>query len=158
MHAHRVAAEREERAMAERQDAAIAPDEIEGDGEDRVAKILAEQLDQVGRQVKRRIGRRGQGHERHHDRRGDEDRDEREAERVQSRAHASTARPRSANSPLGRLWMKRMMKIRSTIWPWTAPISGSSSLLASPIRRAPNAVPHRLPTPPNTTTMKLSII
>ena len=29
----------------------------------------------------------------------------------------ATARPRSAKSPLGRLWMNRMMKTRSTIWP-----------------------------------------
>ena len=57
IHAHRIAAEREERAVAERQDAAIAPDEIERDGEDRVAEILAEKLHQIGRDVEGRIRR-----------------------------------------------------------------------------------------------------
>ena len=51
IHAHRIAAEGEERAVAERQNAAIAPDQIERDGEDRVAEIFAEQLHQIGRQV-----------------------------------------------------------------------------------------------------------
>ena len=44
VHAHRVAAEREERAVAQAQDAGVAPDEIERDREQRVAEVLAEQL------------------------------------------------------------------------------------------------------------------
>ncbi len=73
IHAHRVATEREEGAVAERQDAAIAPDEIERDGEDRVAKVLAEQLHQIGRDVERRIGGRRQRQDRHRDRGGGEE-------------------------------------------------------------------------------------
>ena len=103
IHAHRIAAEREERAMAERQNAAIAPDQIERDGEDRVTKIFAEQLHQIRRQVEGRIGRHAERQHRHQDRRDDKDRDEDDPELVEAGAHASTARPRRAKSPLGRL-------------------------------------------------------
>ncbi len=49
IHAHGVAAEREESAMAERQDAGIAPDQVDGERQQRVAEIFAEQRDQIGR-------------------------------------------------------------------------------------------------------------
>ena len=65
-----------------------------------------------------------------------------------------TARPLSANKPRGRFWMNRMMKTRTAILPSTAPAKGSRNLLAMPSVKAPTSVPHRLPTPPNTTTMK----
>ena len=51
VHAHRVAAEREERAVAEREDAAIAPDQVDREREQRVADIFAPQRDQIGRHV-----------------------------------------------------------------------------------------------------------
>ena len=44
-------------------------------------------------------------------------------------AHASTARPLSANMPRGRFWMNRMMKTSSTILPSTAPISRLEDLV-----------------------------
>ena len=47
VHAHRVAAEREEEAVPERQDAGVAPDQIHGERDDRVAHDLADQRDQV---------------------------------------------------------------------------------------------------------------
>src|ERR1700751_1177710 len=72
--------------------------------------------------------------------------------------HASTARPLSANMPRGRFWMNRMMSTRMAILPSTAPATGSRNLLAMPSRNEPTSVPHRLPTPPNTTTMKLSMM
>ena len=68
-------------------------------------------------------------------------------------AHASTARPLSANSPRGRFWMNRMISTRMAILPRTAPATGSRNLLAMPSVKAPTSVPQRLPTPPNTTTM-----
>ena len=90
--------------MAKRQNAAIAPDQIERDGEDRVAEIFAEQLHQIRRQIEAensadtpsdstgtrmaatmRIATKA------------------EAKLVEPRAHASTARPRRAKSPRGRL-------------------------------------------------------
>src|SRR6516164_10859080 len=74
------------------------------------------------------------------------------------RGHASTARPLSANMPRGRFWMNRMMSTRIAILPSTAPATGSRNLLAMPSVKAPTRVPQRLPTPPNTTTMKLSTI
>ena len=43
VHAHRVAAEREERRVAEAEDAAVAPDEIDGQREHRVAQVLADE-------------------------------------------------------------------------------------------------------------------
>ena len=47
VHAHGIAAEREEGAVAEREDAAIAPDEIERDGENGEAGVFAEQGEDV---------------------------------------------------------------------------------------------------------------
>src|SRR3974377_450736 len=70
------------------------------------------------------------------------------------RRHASTARPLSANMPRGRFWMNRMISTRIAILPSTAPAYGSRNLLAMPSTKEPTNVPHRLPTPPNTTTMK----
>ncbi len=43
VHAHRIAAEREEGAVAEREDAAIAPHEVERDREQRVGEIFPHQ-------------------------------------------------------------------------------------------------------------------
>src|SRR5271169_4296701 len=103
--------------MAKRQNAAIAPDQIERNGEDRVTEVFAEQLHQIRRKVEGRIGRHAKRQHRHQDRRDDKDRDKDQAKLVKPGAHASTARPRRAKSPLGRLWMKRIMKIKSTIWP-----------------------------------------
>ncbi len=57
VHAHGVAAEREERAVAERQDADIAPDQIDRERQQAVADIFAEQRDQIGRDVEGRAGR-----------------------------------------------------------------------------------------------------
>ncbi len=54
VHAHGIAAEREERAVPERKNAAIAPHQIERDGEDGVAEIFAEQRHDVGRHMQRR--------------------------------------------------------------------------------------------------------
>src|SRR6201999_2430468 len=71
--------------------------------------------------------------------------------------HASTARPLRANSPRGRFWMNRMMNTRMAILPSTAPAKGSRNLLAMPSVNAATSVPHRLPTPPNTTTRKESM-
>jgi len=52
--------------------------------------------------------------------------------------------------------MKRMMSTRIRIFASTAPAQGSSTLLATPSDRPPISVPHRFPTPPNTTTMNES--
>src|SRR5947209_2925518 len=161
IHAHRVAAEREESAVTERENAAITPDEIECDGEQREAEILTEQRDEIGRHVERRARRGRQCEHRHEDR----DRDKQEygdagapVDENEERAHASTALPLSANRPRGRFWIKRMMKTRSAILPSTAPANGSRNLLATPSVIAATSVPQRLPTPPNTTTMKLSMM
>ncbi len=53
IHAHGIAAEREEGAVAERENAAIAPDEIERQRQQRIAEILAEQRHEIGRDVQR---------------------------------------------------------------------------------------------------------
>ena len=69
--------------MAERQDAAIAPDEVERDGEDGVAEIFAEQLHQIGRDVERGRWRRRQRQDGHEDRRQRQEGDEDEADPVE---------------------------------------------------------------------------
>jgi len=65
IHAHRVAAERKESAVPERQDAAIAPDEIEGERQDRVGEVFAEQHHRAGADMEKRVRRHqqiGDGH------------------------------------------------------------------------------------------------
>ncbi len=47
VHAHRVAAEREERAVAERENAAIAPDQVDRERQQRVADVFAAQRHEV---------------------------------------------------------------------------------------------------------------
>src|SRR5205085_5113378 len=102
--------------------------------------------------------------ERRHDDRDNREQDQEDdgdaVERADQRRgdHASTARPLRANRPRGRLWMNRMMRTRMRILPSTAPAYGSRNLLAMPSENAPTSVPHRLPTPPNTTTMKESMM
>ena len=60
IHAHRVAAEREERAVAERENAAIAPDQIDRERQNGVAGIFSEQRHQIGRHLKQRARRQQQ--------------------------------------------------------------------------------------------------
>ena len=57
IHAHGVAAERKEGRVPEAQNAAVSPDQIHGQRQQRIAEILADQREPVGRDVKRR--RRG---------------------------------------------------------------------------------------------------
>src|SRR5262249_16138428 len=163
VHAHGVAAEREERAVAEREDAAIAPDQVDRKRQQGVAYVLAEQRYEICRHVKGRRRRQQQVERRHQDgerREHDEERDRAAIERArdESRDHASTARPLRAKRPRGRFWMNRMISTRMAILPSTAPANGSRNLLAMPSESAPTSVPHRFPTPPNTTTMKLSMM
>jgi hypothetical protein len=47
VHAHRVAAEREEGGVAEAEDAAVAPDGVDGERQHGVAEVLAEQRQDV---------------------------------------------------------------------------------------------------------------
>src|SRR6266487_5699525 len=107
-----------------------------------------------------RRGRKVEIGERHQDRNGPEQQQEQESTAIEraGERHASTARPLRANRPRGRFWMNRMMSTRIAILPSTAPANGSRNLLAMPSVKAPTSVPHRFPTPPNTTTMKLSMM
>ena len=57
VHAHAVAAQREEGGVAEREDAAEAPDEIDGERQRGEAEVLADQLQHPGRHVERAAGR-----------------------------------------------------------------------------------------------------
>src|SRR6185312_5900142 len=157
-----VTAEREERAVAQRENADVTPDQVDRKRQNGVADVLAEQRDEVGRHVQRRGLRKRQIEQRHQHRECAEraEKDHRAAVEPadQRRHHASTARPLSANNPRGRFWMNRMMKTRIAILPSTAPAKGSRNLLAMPRVKAPTSVPHRFPTPPNTTTRKLSMM
>src|SRR6516162_10599046 len=149
--------------MAEREDAAIAPDQVDCERKDGIADIFAPQRHQIGRHLECRsrgqqqIGERNQDAARcDHKHEGGRTAIERTREHV--RHHASTARPFSANRPRGRFWMNRMMSTRIAILPSTAPATGSRNLLAMPSVKAPTRVPQRFPTPPNTTTMKESMM
>src|SRR5205085_3435536 len=146
-----------------------SPDQIDGEGEDRVADIFAKQRHQISRHVKDRVRREHQIEEWDQDREGREHREEDHRAAVEDaqqrrhhaskrRHHVSTARPLSANSPRGRFWMNRMMNTRIAILASTAPANGSRNLLATPSVKAATRVPQRLPTPPNTTTRNESMM
>ena len=94
VHAHRIAAEREERAVAERENAAIAPDEIERQGQERVAQVFADQRENVGRHVEGRSGRYRERQDRDHDRGPDHQREEHEAPPVEVRVAQHLRPPR----------------------------------------------------------------
>src|SRR5262249_43333760 len=105
MHAHRVAAERKKRAVTERENAAIAPDEIDRKSEQCIAQELARQSHDISRYVKRCPF--GNGEIKH----GKNDADCRKPDEQERRpamaeqetsAHDSTALPFSAKSPRGR--------------------------------------------------------
>src|SRR5262249_18551912 len=160
VHAHGVAAEREERGMAEAEDAAIAPDQVDRQRQDGVADPLADHRDDEVGDVERRVRRqsveqrdRGEAEKPDHPQHPTPPGGARRLGEGGDRAHDSTKRPRSANSPRGRRWMKRMIAISTKILPRTAPAKGSRNLLTMPISSEPTRVPARLPTPPNTTTM-----
>jgi hypothetical protein len=78
VHAEGVAAEGEEEAVAEREDAGVAPDQVHGHSDDGVAHDLADQGDDIGRDMEG-IARRHQQVQRRQqhqgDRRGDRDGD-----------------------------------------------------------------------------------
>ena len=60
VHAHGIAPEREERAVAERQNSAVAPDQIERECEDGIAEILAQQRHDINWNMEGRARRDGQ--------------------------------------------------------------------------------------------------
>ena len=93
IHAHRVAAEREEGAVAERQDAAIAPHQVERQREDRVAHVLAEQRDDVGRHGEGRVARHDEREHRRQRRRAERDDQERDAEAIETEKRRLHVRP-----------------------------------------------------------------
>src|SRR6187402_1459290 len=149
--------------MAERENAAIAPDQVDRQRQDGVADIFAEQRHQIGRHLEHRARGQQQVGQRDQDADRGDHREKDGGAAIQRtlehmRHHASTARPLTANRPRGRFWMNRMISTRIAILPSTAPATGSRNLLAMPSVKAPTSVPQRLPTPPNTTTMKESMI
>ncbi len=101
IHAHGIAAEREERAVAKAEDAAIAPGEIKRDREHCIGQVFAEQHHGAGGDVKRRARRECQipdWHQQHQRRQHDEEHQSPPLDQLQE-AHcqhgtALTARPR----------------------------------------------------------------
>src|SRR6185437_4889499 len=174
VHAHCIAAEREEQSMAKRQDAGVAPDEIHRERDDRIAHDLAAKRDRVIGDVQRA----GRGHQQIADGKHDEQNERRggeehpcryaEASAQHRRAarerherdgqshHASTARPLNANNPWGRFWMNTMMNTSTAILASTAPDHASRNLSTMPRPSAADTVPASCPTPPSTTTMNES--
>ncbi|MEY9268799.1 hypothetical protein ABIF23_008194 [Bradyrhizobium elkanii] len=130
VHAHRVAAQREERAVAEREDTAIAPDQIDREREDGVADIFAPQRDQIGRHLEHRALRQQQVRQRdQHADRGD-DQDER-GRRAVERTGEDVRRHRPTPLPLPLAGERRP--------PWAAVLgrrrSGASAMARISARR-----------------------
>ena len=110
---------------------AVAPDEADGEGEQGIGQVLADERDDIDRDVNRTVGRHREVEDRDEDGGGDQNRHDDGGAPVEAaqekiaaaakRHHASTALPFRANRPRGRFWMKRMMKTSTTILPSTAP-------------------------------------
>ena len=163
VHAHGVAAEGEEGAVAEAQDAGIAPDQIEAQRQERVADVFAEQRHEIVGQTQRRARRHAELRTGTHDdqqhapiaeKPGPAPRRSRKS-RPASRPQLSAARPLSANRPRGRRWMNRMIDHQHDDLAEHRAGDRLQELVddAEASARRP-ACPSRLPTPPNTTTMK----
>ena len=125
IHAHGIAAEREEGAVAEREDAAEAPDRDRPRGRAaRKQRYLPSSGTRWSDRWSGEPGIHGEVQDRHQDGRSREQAQDRRCSERSSRSvlcHASTALPLSAKRPRGRFWMNRMMATSSTILPSTAP-------------------------------------
>src|SRR5687767_8610488 len=119
VHPHCVTTQSEERRMPEAENAAIAPDEIDGNRQRRVAEILSDKRHGIGREMQRRRCRNREVQDRHDNRNCCDDC---EKHIPAARDHwLSAARPVCGNSPRGRRWMNRMSATSTKILPRTAP-------------------------------------
>ncbi len=159
VHGADIAADGEEQPVPEAEDPEIAPDQIQRHGEDREGGELTHRVDEI------RGGRCHEEPDRGREAEPDEAGDQGIAHGAASRSGgggegglhgAAHRRRRTANSPSGRRCRNRMMPTSTITLAATAPEIGSISTLAPPTPTAATRVPTRLPTPPSTTTMKLS--
>src|ERR1700733_11854809 len=105
-----------------------------------------------------RAAGRGQQVQRREQRGGTKDATQRDGGQPVGAHYASAIRPLSGNKPRGRRWMNTIKNTSTKIFASTAPKNGSTNLSTTPRINAPSKVPHRFPTPPTTTTMKLSMM
>ena len=108
VHAHGVAAQGEESAVAQAEDAAVAPHQIQGQGEQGVAQVLAQQGDGVAAHVQGGVRRYQQVEQGDDDHRAEQHAQEQLGGVVGERGlevgmshESSAARPRCGNSPRG---------------------------------------------------------
>ena len=77
VHAHRVAAEREEQAVAEAQDAGVAPDQVHRERDHRVAHDFADERDEIIREIEDAVFRHDEVQQREHHQHDDHERKDR---------------------------------------------------------------------------------
>ncbi len=130
IHAHGVAAEGKERGVAQTENAAVAPNQIDRERQDRVAEILSDERQRIRREMERRRRRRQLIRHRRQDCRCHQQREQGRAVSIAPDgrppgriAHGwfSAARPVCGNKPRGQRWMKRIRVTSSTILAITAP-------------------------------------
>ncbi len=188
IHAHGVAAQREESRVAQAQDAAVSPDQVERQRQHPVAQVLADQRDPEGREMKR--GRSGHSlvEDWHRDSHHGEHRQKpcsapirppdpppRSTRVVRFQrpgtgllvAHSSAclshylssaARPFCGNSPRGRALNEKNQRDQDENLCQHRSGVGLKQLVDDPIDMPPMSDPHRFPTPPKTTTMNESMM
>src|SRR5690606_18544467 len=144
-HRHHVAAEAEEDALAEAQDPPVPPGKHDPDRDEREGQVLAHQVEA------KRIERQRKDDEQQHRHR--RERPERARTASADRAHARTL---AENSPFGRRYSTRMTSSRIETFAIDPLIRYSSVVCDCAMPNAESAVPTRLATPPNTTTMNES--
>src|SRR4051794_39029931 len=152
--------------MAEREDAGIAPGQVDRQRQDGVGDPFAGDADEEVGDMQRTVDRQPvqRRHHRQQQHRAQQHEPQGHAPGAAGKrggdggAHDSAALPFSANRPLGRRWMNSMMATRTKTLASTTPAHGSSILLTTPRVSAPTSVPASEPTPPKTTTMKLSMM
>jgi hypothetical protein len=178
IHAHAVAADGEKGAMAERENAAIAPDQIEREREHGIAQIFAEQRHEISRHIAELAGRRAEDCW--------PEQEWRAASRMPISHQALVSRARN-RACVSMAWLRRGRRCSSKFSLFDRPsLEGKQAARAAldeeddhdqdqdfaehgagigfeefvgdaQCQRA-TSVPQRLPTPPNTTTMKLSMM
>ncbi len=108
VHAHGVAAQGEESAVAEAENAAVAPHQVQRQGQQGVAQVLAQQADGIAAHVQTGLRRHQQVEQSDDDHRAEQNAQEGFGGAVGERGgeirmshYSSAARPRCGNSPRG---------------------------------------------------------
>src|SRR5258708_3997170 len=152
MHRDDIAADGEKETMSKRQDAEIAPYQVERERQHREGRELTDGIGEIS-------GKTERGRDRNDEQQsGRQHGGQENQEGAIGRQRPHLRRPLTANKPSRRDCRDTIIITRTIAFTATPPHNGSISTFAFPMPRAATTVPTMVPTPPSTTTMKLSMI